>query len=162
MDRSLREMGVGDLSVPKRMKRMAEAYYGRAAAYDAALAAEDRAALAAAMRRNVLRGRRRRGRGVAAYAAEAAGRLACLPATDLRAGRLAWPDPAAIPRAEPGMSDTLPFSRPIDVSAIPATGVDRTIKAEAARTGSDRRAVRHTGSPLALPPSSSSGGRRAA
>ena len=35
------------------------------------------------------------------------------------------------------MSDTLPFSRPIDVSAIPATGVDRTIKAEA----SERAAI---------------------
>ncbi|BCJ90635.1 ubiquinol-cytochrome c chaperone [Terrihabitans soli] len=38
MDRSLREMGVGDLSVPKKIKKMAQAFYGRASAYDAALA----------------------------------------------------------------------------------------------------------------------------
>src|ERR1700750_1806411 len=39
MDANLREMGVGDLTVPKRMKKFGEAFYGRAAAYDAALAA---------------------------------------------------------------------------------------------------------------------------
>ena len=37
MDRSLREMGVGDLSVGRRVKEMAAAFYGRVAAYDAAL-----------------------------------------------------------------------------------------------------------------------------
>ncbi len=46
MDRSLREMGIGDLGVPKRMKKMTEAFYGRAAVYRAAVAAGDRAALA--------------------------------------------------------------------------------------------------------------------
>jgi cytochrome b pre-mRNA-processing protein 3 len=96
MDRSFREMGVGDLSVPKRMKRMAEAYYGRAAAYDAALAAGDRAALAAAVRRNLLRGAEGAAEEIAAYAAEAAGGLESPAMSDLREGRLAWPDPAAI------------------------------------------------------------------
>ena len=52
MDRNLREMGVTDLRVGKRVLNMAEAFYGRAAAYDKALA-EDDAALAAAVRRNV-------------------------------------------------------------------------------------------------------------
>jgi cytochrome b pre-mRNA-processing protein 3 len=33
MDRSLREMGVGDLSVGKKVRKMAEAFYGRIAAY---------------------------------------------------------------------------------------------------------------------------------
>ena len=37
MDRSLREMGVGDLRVGRRVKTMVKAFYGRAAAYDAAL-----------------------------------------------------------------------------------------------------------------------------
>ena len=37
MDMNLREMGVGDLSVGKRVKAMARAFYGRAAAYDTAL-----------------------------------------------------------------------------------------------------------------------------
>jgi cytochrome b pre-mRNA-processing protein 3 len=40
MDHNLREMGVGDLSVPKEMQRMGEAFYGRAQAYRAALAAQ--------------------------------------------------------------------------------------------------------------------------
>src|SRR5436305_8671353 len=39
MDANLREMGVGDLTVPKRMQKFGEAFYGRAAAYDAALEA---------------------------------------------------------------------------------------------------------------------------
>ncbi len=52
-DRALREIGVGDLAVPKRMKTMASAFLGRAKAYEAALAADD-ATLAEALARNVL------------------------------------------------------------------------------------------------------------
>lgn len=37
LDATLREMGVGDMGVPKRMKKLAQAFYQRAAAYDAAL-----------------------------------------------------------------------------------------------------------------------------
>ncbi|GLQ07651.1 ubiquinol-cytochrome C chaperone family protein [Sneathiella chinensis] len=37
MDQSLREIGVGDLSVGKRIKEMATLFYGRVAAYDTAL-----------------------------------------------------------------------------------------------------------------------------
>jgi cytochrome b pre-mRNA-processing protein 3 len=55
MDRSLREMGVGDLGVPRRVKAMARAYNGRLHAYDAALG-QDGEALADALRRNVYRG----------------------------------------------------------------------------------------------------------
>jgi cytochrome b pre-mRNA-processing protein 3 len=53
MDGNLREMGVGDLAVPKEMWRMAEAFYGRAAAYDRALDMGDATALAQALGRNV-------------------------------------------------------------------------------------------------------------
>ena len=56
MDVSLREMGVGDLSVGRRVRAMWEAFNGRALAYDAALAAGDLAALEAALVRNVWRG----------------------------------------------------------------------------------------------------------
>ncbi len=52
MDRSLREMGVGDLSVGKKVRKMAEVFYGRIAAYDKALA-ESREALDAAIARNI-------------------------------------------------------------------------------------------------------------
>ena len=52
MDRSLREMGVADLGVGRRIRAMAEALYGRMAAYEAGLAADD-GVLAAALRRNL-------------------------------------------------------------------------------------------------------------
>jgi len=53
MDASLREMGVGDTVVPKRMKKVAESFYGRAHAYDAPLNGPDEAGLALALGRNV-------------------------------------------------------------------------------------------------------------
>jgi cytochrome b pre-mRNA-processing protein 3 len=53
MDANLREMGVGDLSVPKRMLKFAEAFYGRTAAYDSALTAGG-SELAQALARNIL------------------------------------------------------------------------------------------------------------
>src|ERR1700740_2313654 len=42
LDANLREMGVGDLAVPKRMRQFAEAFYGRQAAYLAALGGQGR------------------------------------------------------------------------------------------------------------------------
>lgn len=56
MDMSLREMGVGDLSVGRRVRAMWEAFHGRAHAYEAALDQGDSPALAAALVRNVWRG----------------------------------------------------------------------------------------------------------
>jgi len=53
MDASLREMGVGDTAVPKRMKKIASSFYGRAHAYDGPLDAADEGALAEALGRNV-------------------------------------------------------------------------------------------------------------
>tara|TARA_B110000263_G_scaffold119662_1_gene104157 strand:+ start:286 stop:915 length:630 start_codon:yes stop_codon:yes gene_type:complete len=52
MDRSLREMGVSDIAVGKRVKHMAKAFYGRAAAYDEVLAGSDEL-LDDALRRNL-------------------------------------------------------------------------------------------------------------
>ena len=37
MDASMRELGVSDLAVPRKMRAMAEGYYGRTGVYDAAL-----------------------------------------------------------------------------------------------------------------------------
>jgi cytochrome b pre-mRNA-processing protein 3 len=56
MDVTLREMGVGDLSVGRRVRAMWEAFNGRSLAYDAALSADDPSALEAALLRNVWRG----------------------------------------------------------------------------------------------------------
>lgn len=52
MDRSLREMGVGDVSVGKKVRKMAEVFYGRVAAYDKTVA-EPGDLLAAAISRNI-------------------------------------------------------------------------------------------------------------
>lgn len=41
MDRSLREMGAGDLSVPKHVKRMMKGFNGRAMSYRAAIESDD-------------------------------------------------------------------------------------------------------------------------
>jgi cytochrome b pre-mRNA-processing protein 3 len=51
-DRSLREIGTGDLSVGRQVKRMAEAFYGRIRAYEDCLAGDDDA-LRTALQRNV-------------------------------------------------------------------------------------------------------------
>jgi cytochrome b pre-mRNA-processing protein 3 len=56
MDVNLREMGVGDLSVGRKVRVMWEAFHGRAAAYAAAMNAGDMMALDATLDRNVWRG----------------------------------------------------------------------------------------------------------
>lgn len=55
MDDVLREMGVGDLSIARKIQGMSEAFYGRVKAYDEALAQSDEA-LEAALVRNVYAG----------------------------------------------------------------------------------------------------------
>lgn len=53
VDHGLRELGVGDTSVPKRMKKIAQNFYGRVQAYAEPLDRDDAAALAEAFRRNI-------------------------------------------------------------------------------------------------------------
>jgi cytochrome b pre-mRNA-processing protein 3 len=101
MDGSLREMGVGDLAVPAKMRKIGEAFYGRQAAYGAALAAPDLEPLVAALARNVFgakAGTERAGTeaGVlrlATYMRAAAGQLADQDAEALRRAELNFPDP---------------------------------------------------------------------
>lgn len=95
MDLSLRELGVGDLGVPKRMKKMAERFYGRAAAYGAALADGDTGALADAIERNVF-GRGAPGvRPLAEYAMETHRTLAAMPASRVLEGSIDFSSPSA-------------------------------------------------------------------
>jgi cytochrome b pre-mRNA-processing protein 3 len=89
MDVTLREMGVGDLSVGKKVKVMWEAFHGRATAYGRALDAGDSAALRTALARNVWRGAEA-GQGPALLAAIAMAQDAHLAGQSLSAGRVAF------------------------------------------------------------------------
>lgn len=53
LDHALRELGVGDISVGKKMRRLGEAMYGRMTAYEGPLRDGDPGALAASLARNV-------------------------------------------------------------------------------------------------------------
>jgi cytochrome b pre-mRNA-processing protein 3 len=87
MDRSLREMGVGDLGVGRRVKTMAEAFYGRIRAYDDGLATGE-PALARALARNVLDSSESESDGVvlARYVVESKRALEGLPDAELARG----------------------------------------------------------------------------
>ena len=56
MDINLRELGVSDMSIGKRVRAMWEAFHGRALAYSQAMEAGDIPALEAALARNIWRG----------------------------------------------------------------------------------------------------------
>lgn len=58
IDYSIRELGIGDNGVPKRMKKLAGMFYGRLESYAAAMDRNDREALAQALRRNIYPGPR--------------------------------------------------------------------------------------------------------
>ncbi|MBW8300204.1 MAG: hypothetical protein K0M60_11430 [Hydrogenophaga sp.] len=53
VDHSIRELGVGDQGVPKRMKKLAGMFFGRLESYAAALDKDDGPLLASALRRNI-------------------------------------------------------------------------------------------------------------
>jgi cytochrome b pre-mRNA-processing protein 3 len=78
MDVNLREMGVGDLSVGRRVRAMWEALHGRAVAYGAAMDAGDTVALEAAIARNVWRGATAPAGSAAALVRLANAQAACL------------------------------------------------------------------------------------
>ncbi|MDP6708789.1 MAG: ubiquinol-cytochrome C chaperone family protein [Alphaproteobacteria bacterium] len=101
MDRSLREMGVSDQRIGRRIKEMIGAFYGRVRAYDQALA-EGEGALEAALRRNVYSEAPRDEAGpglLAAYVRREIASLASQPPDALSAGEVRFgpplPDPPA-------------------------------------------------------------------
>jgi cytochrome b pre-mRNA-processing protein 3 len=100
MEGNLRTIGVGDLSVPKKMKKIGEAFYGRFDAYRRSM--DDRADLALAVARNVYGDPAVAGsqaaRGLAAYYAAMVDAAA---GADPLEG-FAFPDPAAF---EPGAGE---------------------------------------------------------
>jgi cytochrome b pre-mRNA-processing protein 3 len=96
MDANLREMGVGDVAVPRKMKAIGEAFYGRKRAYEAAMAAPGRDKLAAALARNVYGAAPgEAAERLAAYMQDARRVLAATEAAVLQKGQVDFPNPAA-------------------------------------------------------------------
>lgn len=96
LDQNLRELGAGDMSVPKKMQNMVAAFYGRATAYDAALKDGDADALRAALQRNVYRGANvghTKLDALATYVRAASEALKAANDTDIVAGTFVWPAP---------------------------------------------------------------------
>jgi cytochrome b pre-mRNA-processing protein 3 len=93
VEHSIRELGIGDLGVPKRMKKLARMFYGRAVSYGAAIDGDDRAELAAALSRNVRPEDALwpQAHELAGYALAAYRGLADQPLSGLLSGRIAFP-----------------------------------------------------------------------
>ncbi|HZO45371.1 MAG TPA: ubiquinol-cytochrome C chaperone family protein [Xanthobacteraceae bacterium] len=103
VDGNLREMGVGDMAVPRKMKAVAEAFYGRKRAYEAALAAPGLAELTTALGRNVYpeAGETAEATRLAAYMREAVDKLAAVDGAALLRGQVGFPDPATVAAPQP-------------------------------------------------------------
>lgn len=99
MDRSLREMGIGDLGVPKRMKRIGQSFYGRADAYGGPISTADRQGLAAALQRNLFPEADEDPAAfvrLAGYVLAAADALGEQTFERISAGEIAFPEPADV------------------------------------------------------------------
>jgi cytochrome b pre-mRNA-processing protein 3 len=92
LDHALREMGVGDLSVGKKMRKLGEAFYGRAKSYEDAFAAlPDTTHLQGLISRTVYaEAEADRGAELAAYVVAQRAALAAQPLDALLDGRVAW------------------------------------------------------------------------
>jgi cytochrome b pre-mRNA-processing protein 3 len=100
LDANLREMGTGDLAVPKKMQAFAEAFYGRQAAYLAALKAADPQAFEKALQRNIFAAGDDAGAAeLAAYARAALRRLDAQDDDALIRGEIVFPAPEAFVHA---------------------------------------------------------------
>ena len=77
LDHALRELGVGDISVGKKMRKLGEAMYGRMTAYEPPLREGDQGTLATGLARNVFESDKPAdGEALAAYALASRARLA--------------------------------------------------------------------------------------
>ena len=94
MDHNLREMGVGDLSVPKEMQRIGEAFYGRSQAYRAALAEPGDDALVKIVMKNIYGGTASADPAqLTAYMRESAQEVRAQQRAQFLAGELHLPEP---------------------------------------------------------------------
>lgn len=92
LDHALREMGVGDLSVGKKMRRLGEAFFGRVKSYHAAFAAlPERGLLHELLARTVYaEGDAGRAPALADYVSAQRAHLAAQPLDQLLDGRVDW------------------------------------------------------------------------
>ncbi|PZO81518.1 MAG: ubiquinol-cytochrome C chaperone [Mesorhizobium amorphae] len=101
VDQSLRELGIGDMGIPKRVKKLARMFYGRTKSYSDAIAAGDMAALADALARNIRPGQATDSAAgsLAHYVREAVTTLQAQPLDDILAGKVFFPraEPTQIP-----------------------------------------------------------------
>lgn len=88
LDDAFYELGVSHTAVPKRMKKLGQAIYGRLRSYDEA---RDPAALEDLIARIV--GEEGDAAGLARYVAAVRAHLAAQPLDDLLAGSVSWPAP---------------------------------------------------------------------
>jgi len=97
LDANLREMGVGDLAVPKRMRQFGEAFYGRQTAYLAAIAAGNDRELENAFARNIFSGVKGEGaERLARYARAVLRGFEDYSVDALLRGEVVFPSPEAI------------------------------------------------------------------
>jgi cytochrome b pre-mRNA-processing protein 3 len=96
MDDNMREMGVGDLAVPKKMRRIADAFYARQAVYAAALAQGSNEEFGAALARCVYGGHSETHTAVRLADYSRAAAHALLSQDGLARGRVEFPDPDEI------------------------------------------------------------------
>lgn len=92
LDHALRELGVGDLSVGKRMRKLGEAFYGRIQSYEQALAAlPDTEPLEALITRTAYAGvEAAKAPALAAYVTGQRAALAALPLERFYVGEIEW------------------------------------------------------------------------
>jgi len=99
VDHSIRELGIGDAGVPKRMKKLARMFYGRMGPYWEAIDAGDADALAAALERNIAPDGKEEpefdARSLAGYTLAAAEALAAQDDASLLSARIAFPEAGA-------------------------------------------------------------------
>lgn len=94
MDDALRELGVGDMAIGRKIRTLAENFYGRVEVYGNALDEGDRDALTDALARNVYeKETEARAADLAVYVVATDAALTAQPIDRLRKGAVQFPDP---------------------------------------------------------------------
>lgn len=94
LDHSVRELGVGDAGVPKRMKKLGKMFYGRMGPYWKAIDAKDSEALEAALGRNITPedAQALSKKALASYMLISADHLAAIADDQLLRGEISFPE----------------------------------------------------------------------